>query len=539
MRGIHRPDLGGRGVSARRIVAVTVAMVTSACMPAVAAAATTEAPPPPALLGLVGGAGDTGSMAAVTRLVGAQGMWADGYTGKGIGVAVIDTGVTRVPGLDRPGQVVDGPDLSFDSQSAALAHRDSFGHGTHMAGIIAGRDGAADPSRNGCPTCLNQSPYSDVTRFVGVAPDAHVVNVKVGATDGAADVSQVIAAIDWVVQHKDDPGLNIKVLSLSYGTNTTQPYTVDPLAYAAEVAWANGIVVVAAGGNDGRDVPNLADPALDPTVIAVGSDDPMGTMGKLDDTVPAFATHGTAARPVDVIAPGVSVQSLRVPGSYVDVNYPGGVQGTRFQRGSGTSQSTAVVAGVAALLRQRFPNATPDQIKSLLLGSAFRINANLLFAGKGMVDARAATTLGVKTLTTLVGGLTKPLLGATAGRGGGSLEKSRGDTYVSSDGVLLTGERDIFGKPFDATAMAALEKGRRAWAGGTWNGSAWTGSGWAAGTWPTRTWDAVDWAGSRWRGSRWKDAAWDGSRWRNAGWAGTGWAGSRWRASTWSGARWR
>jgi serine protease AprX len=522
-------------------------MVASTSMPVMAAAATTKpttkpattAAPAPALLGLIGGNTDTGTMPAVNQLVGAPALWADGYTGKGIGVAVIDTGVTRVPGLDQPGKVVDGPDLSFDSQSPALAHADSFGHGTHMAGIIAGRDGAADARRNGCATCTNKSPYSDVTRFMGVAPDAHIVNVKVGATDGAADVSQVIAAIDWIVQHKDDPGMNIKVLSLSYGTNTSQHYTVDPLAYAAEVAWANGIVVVASGGNDGRDVPNLANPALNPRVIAVGSDDPMGTMGKLDDTVPAFATHGTAARPVDVIAPGVSVQSLRVPGSYVDVLHPGGVVGTRFQRGSGTSQSTAVVAGVVALLRQRFPQATPDQIKSLLMGTAFRINANLLFAGKGLVDAQGAATLGMKTLTSLVGGLTKPLTGPAPAQGGGSLEKSRGDTYVSSDGVLLTGERDIFGKPFDARAMAGLEKARRAWSGGNWNGSAWTGSAWAGGEWPTRTWDAVDWAGSRWRGSRWKDAAWDGSRWRNASWAGSGWAGSRWRSSTWSGARWR
>jgi serine protease AprX len=528
-------------VSPRRIIAVTIAMVVSASLPMAAAAATTASSPTPLSLDLIlnGGATDTGSLSAVTRLVGAQALWADGYTGTGIGVAVIDTGVSRVPGLAAPGQVIDGPDLSFDSQSAALAHRDSFGHGTHMAGIIAGRDGPSITSRYGCSTCLNQSPYSDTTKFVGVAPDAHIINVKVGATDGAADVSQVIAAIDWVVQHKDDPGLNIKVLSLSYGTNSTQAYTVDPLAYAAEVAWANGIVVVASGGNDGLAVPNLANPGYDPTVIAVGADDPMGTMGKLDDTVPAFATHGTSARPVDLIAPGVSVASLRVPGSYVDVTYPGGLVGTRFQRGSGTSQATAVVAGVVALLRQRFPAATPDQIKSLMTGTAFRINASLLFAGKGVVDAQAATLLGMKTITSLLGGLTRPLLGPTAGTGTGSLEKSRGDAYVTSNGVLLTGERDIFGRPFVSATMAALEKGRTSWSGGTWNGSVWAGPTWSSGTWPVLTWNAVDWSGTAWSGSRWKDASWDGSRWRNAGWAASGWAGSRWRDATWSGSRWR
>lgn len=526
-------------VSPGRVIAVTIAMVVSASLPMAAAAATPASSPAPLNLILNGSAADTGSLSAVTQLVGAQALWADGYTGTGIGVAVIDTGVTRVPGLAAPGQVIDGPDLSFDSQSAELAHRDSFGHGTHMAGIIAGRDGASTTSRNGCSTCLNQSPYSDTTKFVGVAPDAHIINIKVGATDGAADVSQVIAAIDWVVQHKDDPGLNIKVLSLSYGTNSTQSYKVDPLAYAAEVAWANGIVVVASGGNDGRAVPTLANPGYDPTVIAVGADDPMSTMSKLDDTVPAFATHGTASRPVDVIAPGVSVTSLRVPGSFVDVTYPGGVVGTRFQRGSGTSQATAVVAGVVALLRQRFPTANPDQIKSLLTGSAYRIYANIHFAGKGMVDAEAATLLGMKTITSLLGGVTRPLHGPTAGSGTGSLDQSRGDAYVASDGVLLTGERDIFGHPFAAPAIAALEQQRTSWTGGSWNGSVWSGPTWSAGTWPALTWTGVDWAGGRWNGSRWKDAAWDGSRWRNAGWAGSGWAGSRWRDSTWSGSRWR
>jgi serine protease AprX len=163
----------------------------------------------------------------------------------------------------------------------------------------------------------------------------------------------------------------------------------------------------------------------------------------------------------------------------------------------------------------------------------------MLFAGKGMVDAQAATLLGMKTITSLLGGLTRPLLGPTAGSGTGSIERSRGDTYVASDGVLLTGERDIFGRPFVAPVMAVLEAKRVSWSGGTWNGSVWTGPNWSAGSWPAPVWDSVDWAGSRWRGSRWRDAAWDGSRWRNAGWAGSGWAGSRWRNSTWSANGWR
>jgi hypothetical protein len=212
-----------------------------------------------------------GSLSSVTRIIGAQDLWAAGYTGKGVDVALIDTGVAPVPGIDD--HIVNGPDLSFDYQSGAPAGIDAYGHGTHMAGIIAGRDADASASSAGCTTCLNSSGYSDTTKFVGVAPDARIVNVKVGAFNGATDVSQVIAAIDWVVQHRNENGMNIRVLNLSFGTDSQQSYTIDPLAYAAEVAWRRGIVVVAAAGNAGPNAGSLSDPAYDPTILAVGASD--------------------------------------------------------------------------------------------------------------------------------------------------------------------------------------------------------------------------------------------------------------------------
>ncbi len=154
-----------------------------------------------------------------------------GFTGKGVGVALVDTGVVPVPGLDS-GNVRLGPDLSFESQAGPYRYLDTFGHGTHMAGIIVGND----PS----------------TGFKGVAPGARLTSVKVGSHDGAVDVSQVIAAVDWVVKHrKDDPANPIRVLNLSYGTDGVQSYQVDPLTHAVENAWRAGIVVVVAAGNRG------------------------------------------------------------------------------------------------------------------------------------------------------------------------------------------------------------------------------------------------------------------------------------------------
>jgi len=171
--------------------------------------------------GLLGGA-DWGYAPTIARMpevasaVRADQLWAKGVTGKGVGVALIDTGVAPVLGLTS-GNVVNGPDLSFDSQSPS-PNLDGFGHGTHMAGIIAGND-------------------KTTGGFRGVAPDSTLLSVRVGAHDGAADVSQVVAAVDWVVQHRADPGLNIRVLNLSYGTDGTQSTSLDPLTHAVENAW--------------------------------------------------------------------------------------------------------------------------------------------------------------------------------------------------------------------------------------------------------------------------------------------------------------
>jgi serine protease AprX len=452
---------------------------------------------------------------------------AAGYTGAGVDVALIDTGVSPVPSLAAAGKVITGPDLSFDSVGAATPGLDAFGHGTFMASLIAGRDATATASATGCAACLNASGYSDTTKFVGVAPDARVVNVKVGAADGASDVSQVIAAIDWVTQHAHDSGRNIKVLNLSFGTNSTQAYGVDPLAQAAEQAWKHGIVVVAAGGNDGATVTNLADPAYDPYLIAVGGLDTVATMATSDDVVAAFANHGTTARPIDVVAPAVHILGARVPGSFVDTLATNtGQVGTQFQRGSGTSEAAAEVSGVAALLVQKYPTATPDTIKALIKSNATwygKPTPSSVTRGNGLVSAS-------KALSAI---LTVSLQTAAASTGSGTLDATRAGVYVTDNGVNLTGQFDIFGQPFNSAAMATAQTNATAWNGGIWNGSRWSGDTWTGLTWTTASWTGNDWAGSRWSGSRWSGMTWDGSRW-----SGTGWNGSRWSGATWSGSRW-
>lgn len=463
---------------------------------------------------------DEGSLSFVRGAVHVTDAWKAGYTGKGVDVALIDSGVARVPGLTS-GNVVDGPDLSFESQYPDVRYRDTFGHGTHMASIIAGRDAAGTPAQ-----------YAASTGFTGIAPDARIVNLKVAASDGSADVSQVIAAIGWVTQHAHDNGLNIRVLNLSYGTDSTQSSALDPLAYAVEQAWRRGIVVVVAAGNDGTSRQELADPAADPYVIAVGAEDPKNTAAASDDLVPAFAQRGTTTRHVDVVAPGVHILGLRVPNSYVDQNNAAGRVGTRFIRGSGTSQATAIISGVAALLAQKYPTATPDQIKWLITAKAnpFPL-AKSIWQGTGLVDVHQA--LGLRPADA-------PVQQFAAATGTGTLEGARGGGHVAINGAALTGESDIFGRPWNAASWAGAVAANTSWSGGSFNGSTWTGTGWdqTGGGWAPSTWTGADWTGGSWSSRSWVSRSWVADGWDSRSWVTGSWYSRSWVSDGWADASW-
>ncbi|MFL6138656.1 MAG: S8 family serine peptidase [Frankiaceae bacterium] len=468
---------------------------------------------------------DAGSLYDIAQVTHAQDAWSHGWTGKGIDVALIDSGVSPVPGLTS-GNVIDGPDLSFESQDPSLTHLDTFGHGTHMASIIVGRDKASTGSN-----------YASASshQYYGIAPDSRLVSVKVASNDGAADVSQVIAAIDWVTEHAHAGGLNIRVLNLSYGTDSTQDPSVDPLCYAVEMAWRAGIVVVVSSGNDGTARQSLADPAIDPLVLAVGADDTQASDSISDDQVPTFAQRGTSKRHVDLIVPGVHVLGLRDPGSRIDLENPSAVVSKRFFRGSGTSQSAAVASGLAALYLSRYPTATPDQVKrALMTNSTQPSSVKPLFSGVGVPDVNKAIGTRLPSYAQL----------ATNATGTGSLEAARGSAHVSDGTTTLTGEQDIFGNAWDGASWAALSANGYAWTGGDWNGSTWTGSDWTAGgwtghtwtghTWTGHTWTGVSWAGHTWTGHTWTGSGWDGHTWTNSGWAGATWQGSTWADASWS-----
>ena len=259
-----------------------------------------------------------------------------------------------------------------------------------MAGIIAGRD-------DGAPAVIQKG---NEDHFLGMAPDARVVSVKLADASGATDVSQVIAGIDWVVQNRNRNGLNIRVLNLSFGTDGVQSYLVDPLTYAAEVAWRKGIVVVVSAGNEGYGSAKLNNPAYDPHVLAVGGADGAGTYDYKDDTIQSWSSRGDGTRNPDLVAPGASILSLRNPGSTIDTEASTARVATRFFKGTGTSQAAAVVSGAAALVIQQRPTITPDQVKRLLTNGAQRLQkADPVAQGKGMMDLKFVRDQPTPTVT--------------------------------------------------------------------------------------------------------------------------------------------
>ena len=453
------------------------------------------------------GGKDTNTIKEIGNVVDANTLTGQaGWTGAGVTVALIDSGVTPVSGLAGSGKIINGADLSFDSQNAGMQYLDAYGHGTHMAGIIAGDAGKT---------------------FSGIAPGARILNVKVGAANGAVDVSQVLAGINWVIEHRRDNGINVRVLNLSFGTDSTQAYTIDPLAYAVEVAWRKGIVVVVASGNDANKSP-VRSPATNPYVIAVGAADTNGTTQLVDDSIPSWSNCGTKARSVDIVAPGVSIASLRVPGSYADVNYPRARVGEHLFKGSGTSQAAAAVSGIAALVLQAHPEYTPDQVKAAIKNTGQSISGMSICTGAGMASGKAADK-GNPGLAI------QKFVSAT---GTGSLEAARGTDHLSDGGIVLEGEIDIFGMPFVAPVWAGGTWSDTTWTGGMWNGSTWSGSTWSGGTWSGSTWSGSTWSGSTWSGSTWSGSTWSGGTWSGGTWSGSTWSGSTWSGSNWTGLTW-
>jgi serine protease AprX len=336
-------------------------------------------------------------------------------TGAGVAVGVIDTGIAggipdfRTSGTDPASRVV----ASVVTNPEAGTATDLYGHGTHVAGIVAGSTqalSATDPLAN---------------RYDGTAPSAKLVSLKVSDDHGNAYVSDVIAALQFVVDHGADFG--IRVVNLSLGTSVALPYQLDPLDAAVEAAWAHGVVVVVAAGNRGTapDAVSYA-PANDPYVITVGAVDDHGTKDTADDSLASWSSRGITqdgfVKP-DLVAPGAHIVAPLAPDSDFPSLCPECVVDGRYFRVSGTSMAAPVVAGIAADIISAHPDWTPNQVKgaltynSLALDGTGEPSGNLRPTADGAweVAADSAIKAAKQELVANVGLIPSSLLDPTTG----------------------------------------------------------------------------------------------------------------------------
>ncbi len=326
------------------------------------------------------------------------------YDGRGIGIAVIDSGVTAwhddltddavtyrepdgIPTITIAQRVVHFVDFVGQLPSAY----DDFGHGTHVAGIIAG---------NG---------YDSSGARAGVAPGARLVVLKVLDASGRGYIGNVLSAIDYAIAHRDE--FNIRVINLSVAAGVYESYRTDPLTLAARRAVEAGIVVVTAAGNLGRNAEGatqyggITAPGNAPWVLTVGGSSHMGTTARTDDVVAGFSSRGPTfldytAKP-DLVAPGVGLESLSDPGSSLYAAYPewrlGGTVPTWYPPYfslSGTSMAAPVVSGTVALMLQANPSLTPNAVKAILQYTAQADpDVRPLAQGAGFLNARGAVHL--------------------------------------------------------------------------------------------------------------------------------------------------
>ncbi len=299
---------------------------------------------------------------------------------------------------------------------------DGYGHGTHVGAIIGGKGRSSDS--NG---------------YAGAAPNVDLITVRVTKDDGSAKVSNVVAGLQWVLENK--ARYNIRVVNLSMNSSSYESYNTNPLCAAAEVLWFNGIVVVVSAGNRGGG--NLFPPANDPFVITVGATDDRDTWTRTDDTLAPFSAYG--------VVDGVSKPDLVAPGRHIKAPMPFGVLAQKgpavwvegdIYRMSGTLMSSPIVAAAAAMLLEKEPGLTPDQVKYRLMSTAQPFLTSAV-AGAGLLNINSA----LHTSTSASANTGRPM------------------------SKLLTGG--------NTTA---------------WNSVSWSSVGWSSVSWSSVSWSSVSWS---------------------------------------------
>ncbi len=404
---------------------------------------------------------------AYPEILQAAPMWGSNppLLGIGVGVAVLDSGIKDHPDFGTScdsristSRIVRQTAIATDANGGP---GDDNGHGTFVAGVIAGR-GCGDWSTR------------DDSNYIGVAPGANIISVKVSDRYGVSHASDLIRGIEWVVANKDT--YNIRVMNLSLASTVAESYRTSLIDAAVELAALKGIVVVAAAGNGGPNAVGYA-PANDPFVIAVGATDDHGTQSTADDSLASFSSYGTTVdglnRP-DLVAPGrhivAPLASIRAP---LAVQYPDHVLDNGFYiRLSGTSMAAPMVSGIAAQLLQAYPNLNADGVKWLLMHTARPLG----FAGTGAGYPSTMAANGYSHKAFFEGG--SPIGHAFAGL---TL-----NNYVAMAAYALQNGVSLSSVAWDSVAWDSV-----AWDSVAWDSVAWDSVAWDSVAWDSVAWDSV------------------------------------------------
>jgi serine protease AprX len=405
--------------------------------------------------GFFGSPGPAGLETTYNQTLNTPALWRDGINGAGVGVAVIDTGIdgslADFQGAGGGGSRV--VETAVTNPNATTGS-DGYGHGTDVAGIIAG---------NG-----DNLPTSDPLRgqYMGVAPLANLVSIKVSDENGYATVLDVIYGLQFAVDHQSD--YNIRVVNLSLDSQTPQSYRTDPLDAAAEAAWLHGIVVVAAAGNRGNSGNAVQyAPANDPYVITVGAVNENGTADPRDDFVASWSSQGATQdgfQKPDVYAPGAHIVSVLAPGSaFAGMCLPCQIGGV-YIKTSGTSMAAPMISGLVADLLQAHPAWTPDQVKGALTSRS-------VAAKPSLQEVDAARVSGLPAPPRANGGLTPNELIDT---GTGSIDYTKSSwsrsTWSTASGSLSAGfARSSWSCSCSATSAGSIDPSRSSWSRSSWS----------------------------------------------------------------------
>jgi len=445
---------------------------------------------------------------------GATELAAQGDTGQGVTVAVLDTGIDNLP--DFAGRLIGGVDLTGEGNP----FHDDYGHGTFVAGLIAG-DGASSGGQ-----------------YVGEAPGADLVAVKVAGASGQTDLGTIISGIQWTVLNQSVYG--IKVLNMSLGMVPPGSTVTNPLDQAVEAAWNSGITVVVSAGNAGPFNGTILSPGDDPLVITVGAIDDQGSTSTAGDTMTDFSSVGPTnpdgwVKP-DLVTSGRSVVSLAAPGSTIYDDYPSARIGSGNFVGSGTSFSAGITSGAAALVLADNTTVTPNQVKARLIGTTNPGPvANPFVDGHGELDVYGAATAGPMNLQQSSAGEVFHAIGSTVGLNNTGPDNTW-NPALWSGGAWNGGAWN--GGAWNGGAWNGGAWNGSSFTGGAWNGGAWNGGAWNGGAWNGFVTDGAAWNGGAWNGGAWNGGAWNGGAWNGGAWNGGAWNGAAWNGGAWNGSEW-